>query len=69
MQRIKSKLFFSLYAVVFLFLFPNESFGQNLHNKKTFNIVDYGAVPNEKTLNTRAIQKAIDAANKMGAEK
>ena len=27
----------------------------------TFNIADYGAVPNGKTLNTAAIQKAIDA--------
>src|ERR1051326_384696 len=31
-----------------------------------YNILDFGAVPNGKTMNTSAIQSAIDAANKNG---
>ena len=64
MQRIKSKLFFSFCALAFLFLFSNESFGQHAPAKKTYNILDYGAVPDGKTINTKAIQSAIDAASK-----
>ncbi|MBC7653051.1 MAG: glycoside hydrolase family 28 protein [Oligoflexus sp.] len=33
--------------------------------KKEFNIVKFGAIADGKTLNTQAIQKAIDAANKL----
>src|ERR1035437_3645160 len=34
--------------------------------KRTLNIVDFGAVADGKTKNTTAIQNAIDKANKMG---
>jgi len=37
-------------------------FAQN----KPFNITDYGAVADAKTLNTKAIQKAVDACNRNG---
>lgn len=33
--------------------------------KKEFNVIKYGAIADGKTLNTQAIQKAIDAANKL----
>ena len=64
MHRIKFKLFFSFCTLAFLFIFSNESFGQNLQAKKTYNILLYGAVPDGKTINTKVIQTAIDAASK-----
>ncbi len=64
MQSIKSTIFFYLCALAFFFIFSNDSFGQNTHAQKTYNILDYGAVPDGKMLNTVAIQTAIDAANK-----
>lgn len=63
MQCIKAKIFFSFCTLAFLFQFSIKSFGQNLHSEKTYNIVDYGAIPNGKTLNTKSIQSAIDAAS------
>lgn len=63
MHSIKSALFYSLSIVSFLFVQSNVAFGQQAHSKKTYNIVDYGAVADGKTLNTKAIQSAIDAAN------
>ena len=44
-------------------------FGQQVHTKKTYNIVHYGANADGKTLNTKAIQSAIDAANAAGGGK
>ncbi|MEO7121233.1 MAG: glycosyl hydrolase family 28 protein [Ginsengibacter sp.] len=63
MHRIKSSLFFSLSFVSLLLIFCNRSFGQKFTTKKIYNIVQYGAIADGKTLNTKAIQSAIDAAN------
>ena len=63
MHRIKHTLFFSLSFVSFLLIHSNICFGQKPTTKKTYNIVDYGAIADGKTLNTKAIQAAIDAAN------
>ena len=49
-------LFFSIIALFF------ESFAQ----QKTFNISDYGAMANAKTINTAAIQSAINACYESG---
>jgi polygalacturonase len=64
MHRIKFKLLFSFCTLALIFHFSIKSFGQNFPNEKTYNIVDYGAVPNGITNNTKAIQSAIDAASK-----
>ena len=49
-------LLFSIMALFF------ESFAQ----QRTFNISDYGAIADAKTINTAAIQKAINACNENG---
>ena len=36
--------------------------------KSVFNIIDSGAIPDGKSLNTDAIQQAIDACTKAGGE-
>ncbi|MDQ2719899.1 MAG: glycosyl hydrolase family 28 protein [Bacteroidota bacterium] len=64
MLRIKSILFFGLLILTFLFIQSKISYGQQAQGKTTFNIVDYGAISDGKTLNTKAIQSAIDDANK-----
>ena len=63
MHCIKSALFYSLSIFSFLVAQSIVVYAQPVHSKKIFNIVDYGAVANGKTLNTKAIQAAIDAAN------
>ena len=63
MNHIKQSLFFSLSFFSFLFIQSNVVYAQQSKDKKTYNIVDYGAIPDGKTLNTKAIQSAIDAAN------
>ncbi|MDQ2752530.1 MAG: glycoside hydrolase family 28 protein, partial [Bacteroidota bacterium] len=64
MLRIKSPLFFGLLILTFLFIQPKISYGQQAQGKTIYNIVDYGAIADGKTLNTKAIQSAIDAASK-----
>ncbi|WP_281636181.1 glycoside hydrolase family 28 protein [Flavobacterium marginilacus] len=60
-----SKIFKSYIILLFLFQlsFNSEMFA---NKRKDFPVTAFGAVADGKTLNTQAIQKAIDAANKKG---
>ena len=55
------------YLVSILFLFQGGlDIKASTDENQTFNIIDFGAVPDGMTLNTQAIQSAIDAAFKNG---
>ena len=63
MNRIKSSFFYSLSILSFLFVQSNAGYAQQSHAQRTFKITDYGAIADGKTVNTKFIQAAIDAAN------
>jgi hypothetical protein len=55
------------YAVSFLFLFQGGlDMKASADENQAFNVIDFGAVPDGRTLNTEAIQNTIDAAFKHG---
>jgi hypothetical protein len=55
------------YLISFLFLLQGGlDMKASFEDNPPFNVIDFGAVPDGKTLNTRAIQDAIDAAFKDG---
>lgn len=63
----KSTVVLHFIFVMFLSLsLSAKDFGETKKaTKKEFNVINFGAVPDGKTLNTEAIQKAINAANKL----
>ena len=55
------------YLVSILFLFQvGLDMDASADDNPTYNVIDFGAVPDGKTLNTQAIQNTIDAAYKNG---
>lgn len=49
-----------IFCILFLSIVSSAGFA------KDYNVLDYGAIPDGKTLNTQAIQSAIDAAHRDG---
>ncbi len=62
MKQMKTCTSFGLWIFLCLVIPSNIVFGQQ--HEKTYSIIAYGAMPDGKTLNTKAIQAAIDAANR-----
>lgn len=63
MKRIRPVLFCILFMPALLCMQLQTSYGQQAQGKSTYNIVKYGAIADGRTLNTKAIQAAINAAN------
>lgn len=61
-RKKKSRIYIGL--VLSVFLFSNVYSNQKTTDQEEFNILDYGAVADGNTLNTAAIQRAIDSAYK-----
>lgn len=62
MRNSKKKSIIYIGLVLSIFLFSTVYSNQKTADKEEFNILDYGAVADGKTLNTEAIQKSIDDA-------
>lgn len=63
MRTVKPILFLGLILLSCILLPTEVVYGQQPYAKKVYNIIDYGAVSDGKTLNTKAIQSAINAAH------
>lgn len=63
MPPLIPKLYLILVPLLGLVLPTEVAHGQQSPSQKTYNIVDYGAIADGKTMNTRSIQAAIDAAH------
>ena len=56
---------FIIYMLLILLIFSEKS-GMSIQNSPFFNVVNYGAVGDNKILNTNYIQSAITACEKAG---
>ncbi len=63
MGDLKLFLVLGLSILLFVSAESKSAYAQQPQVKKAYNICDYGAVSDGKTLNTRSIQSAIDAAH------
>ncbi|WP_445735055.1 glycosyl hydrolase family 28-related protein [Mariniflexile sp.] len=61
---MKPLMLLSLVILSSISVKTESDFKQKIQVKKTYNIVDFGAIADGKTLNTTAIQATIDAAFK-----
>lgn len=55
-----------IFVASFQFIFLNSGFAQSLQQKGWINVKDFGAVGNGKSVDTRSINEAIDAAANAG---
>ncbi len=62
-----------IFSIALLIIFNQNSYGEIINNnqstRNTFYVTDFGAIADGKTLNTKAIQSAIDACAKAGGGK
>lgn len=60
----KTRIFLKSYVVLILLFQLSFNVEMYANKRKDYLVTAFGAIPDGKTLNTQAIQKAIDAANK-----
>lgn len=64
MHKLKFILITAFVSILFFTVTAKNNKKSQLASKREYNVISFGAIPDGKTLNTKAIQKAIDTANK-----